>query len=619
MPWRRWRVTGHFAGAGWLSVDWPAAIRGIRVATTLSPADRERLVKDSRPLLAILLIMAIALVPSLFIKRPPPVVPAVDSTATVTGTDTTPISAPDSFAAPAMNAADTSQQPVVEPIGDDTVVVRSGLYEYRFSSRGARLVGARFLRYRSMHPADTVAAAAGERALLELIRAGESMLDNRILIGADTVRFDAHGFTANASELVVADSGATLSFVGTVAGRPVTIDYNFLPDDYRIGVAGRIAGVGPNGTTMLIGLGNGFRDTESNIAENHRESGIVTKQSDTDLTRFSSLEPLVRTVMSGPFEWVAVKSKYFVAGFFSYDSTGANSVQGRIGAVIATAQDTVPSKPVRARTVLSLPVAAAGDWSGTLYLGPMEYDRLTAMGREFDDVNPYGWPGFRTVIRPFAVAIRATFVWMHQTLGLGYGMAIVVFGIFIRLLLWPLNQKAMRSMTAMQAIQPQLQAIQAKYKEDPARLQQEMLKLYRENNVNPFGGCWPMLIPYPFLVAVFFVLQNTIEIRGVSFLWMPDLSRPDPLYIIPVFMALSMFALSKIGQRGMPPNPQAKMMMYVMPAVLGVLFLNFASGLNLYYAVQNVAALPQQLLIMRERQKLKLDKAPVQTVHTRKK
>src|SRR5690606_1532186 len=147
---------------------------------------------------------------------------------------------------------------------------------------------------------------------------------------------------------------------------------------------------------------------------------------------------------------------------------------------------------------------------------------------------------------------------------------------------------------------------QARHKEDPQRLQQEMLKLYREHKVNPFGGCWPMLIPYPFLIGVFFVLQNTIELRGVPFLWMPDLSRPDPLYIIPVFMALSMFGLSKIGQMGMPPNPQAKMMTYVMPVVLGVLFLNFASGLNLYYAVQNVAAVPQQWLIMKERKKLKL-------------
>jgi YidC/Oxa1 family membrane protein insertase len=588
-------------------------------------------VKDSRPLLAILVIMVIAILPGMLMKRPPPAPagpPAVaDSTAgprpvagDTTGAGLAVPAAADPLggvpASPAAGGGPADSLITAVALVDDTIVVRSELYEYRFSTVGARLVSSRFLHYRSMHPADTV---GGARQVLELLRPGESLLDARMVFGTDSAQFNAASFTANATTLDVTSGPATLTMSGTVAGRPVTIDYSFVPDDYRIGIAGRMTGIGANGATLVTGIGNGFRDTESNIPENHRESGIVTKLDDTDLTRFNSLDPLQTTVLSGPFEWVAVKSKYFVAGFFAYDTTRTDAIPGQIGGVIATVSDTLPTKPVRARTAVTLPVGSAGTWNATLYLGPMEYNRLTGMGREFDDVNPYGWPGFRTVIRPFAVAIRAAFVWMHQTLNLHYGLAIVLFGIMVRLMLWPLNQKAMRSMTAMQAIQPQLQAIQAKYKEDPPRLQQEMLKLYKENKVNPFGGCWPMLIPYPFLVAVFFVLQNTIELRGVSFLWMPDLSRADPLFIIPIFMSLSMFALSKIGQMGMPPNPQAKMMTYVMPVVFGVLFFSFASGLNLYYAVQNVAALPQQWMIMKERQKLNLNKTAKQTVHTKKK
>jgi YidC/Oxa1 family membrane protein insertase len=112
-----------------------------------------------------------------------------------------------------------------------------------------------------------------------------------------------------------------------------------------------------------------------------------------------------------------------------------------------------------------------------------------------------------------------------------------------------------------------------------------------------------MLIPMPVLFALFFVFANTIEFRGVSFLWLPDLSRADPYYIIPILMGASMFLLSWLGQRGMPPNPQAKMMMYLMPGMFTFLFLRFSSGLNLYYAVSNIASLPQQWLIARERQK----------------
>jgi YidC/Oxa1 family membrane protein insertase len=105
----------------------------------------------------------------------------------------------------------------------------------------------------------------------------------------------------------------------------------------------------------------------------------------------------------------------------------------------------------------------------------------------------------------------------------------------------------------------------------------------------------------PVLFALFFVFANTIEFRGVPFLWLPDLSRADPYYIIPIVMGLSMFVLSKVGQIGMPPNPQTKMMLYFMPVFLTLLFLNFASGLNLYYAVSNIFSIPQQYLIARRR------------------
>jgi YidC/Oxa1 family membrane protein insertase len=159
----------------------------------------------------------------------------------------------------------------------------------------------------------------------------------------------------------------------------------------------------------------------------------------------------------------------------------------------------------------------------------------------------------------------------------------------------------MRASMAMQAVQPELKAVQERYKQDPQRMQQEVMKLYKEHSVNPLGGCWPMLIPMPVLFALFFVFRETIEFRGVPFLWLPDLSRADPLYIIPIVMGLSMFGVSKIGQIGIPPNPQTKMMMYVMPFFLTFIFLRLSSGLNLYYAVSNIASIPQQWFISRER------------------
>jgi len=171
----------------------------------------------------------------------------------------------------------------------------------------------------------------------------------------------------------------------------------------------------------------------------------------------------------------------------------------------------------------------------------------------------------------------------------------------VRVLLWPLNQKAMESSARMQTVAPLMKAIQERYKGDQQRLQQEMMKLYKEHKVNPLGGCLPMLLPMPILFALFFVFLNTIEFRGVPFLWLPDLSQPDPLYIIPVVMGVSMFSLMKIGQMGTPANPQMKLMVYFMPVMMTVLFLKFSSGLNLYYAATNLFSLPQQWLVARRR------------------
>src|SRR4029078_9234684 len=223
--------------------------------------------------------------------------------------------------------------------------------------------------------------------------------------------------------------------------------------------------------------------------------------------------------------------------------------------------------------------------------------------QEFYDVNPYGWPGFRTLIRPVAGGVRWLLGWVHEPVHLAYGLVLVFFGVMVRVLLWPLNQKAMRANMQLQAVQPLMKDIQERYKSDPQKMQQEMFKLYKEYNVNPLGGCWPMLLPMPIQLALFFVFQNTIELRGASFLWLPDLSRPDPLYIIPLLMGLTVYGVSKVGQVGMEQTPQMRSMLYIMPIMMTVLFINFASGLNLYYAVQNLTSIPQQWMLAKERLK----------------
>ena len=240
-----------------------------------------------------------------------------------------------------------------------------------------------------------------------------------------------------------------------------------------------------------------------------------------------------------------------------------------------------------------------------VYAGPQEFKRLVAIGRAFETSNPYGgW--LQGVVQPFATMVIRLLLWMKATLGLSYGWILVLFGVAVRIILWPLNQKAMRSSMQMQRIQPHLQEIQTKYKGDPTKLQAEMMIVYKEHGMSPFSslsGCLPMLIPLPVFFALFFVFQNTIEFRGVSFLWFPDISLKDPFFVIPILVAITAMGLSWIGMRGMKANEQQKMMMYIMPVMMMVIFFNMASGLNLYYFVQNLASLPQQWLISQERTK----------------
>ena len=548
---------------------------------------------DRRTVWAILLMMVIAITPAIFLKRPPAKTPGAGSTADSTLPSAAPAAPSGTVTAaprsPTARASDDSLRPAADSAAPvRTVRVTSPLYTYGISTAGARLVEARLHRYRSMAPADSGRTA-------EILPTDSRLLGLTLVLGRDTMDLDRWAYRTSHDSLD-ARAGEPLRLSATHDAVGVELTYRFVPDDYRIVVTGRVSGVGPNGGTLLVGMGPTLANTEANVEENHHALAVVTRRDDAERVDLGGLKPGETRTVSGPLSWVAMKSKYFVTGVLAYDSTG-----GRIGGAALTARPTTEKRPTEADVELSIPLPPSGEFAYTTYAGPMEYDRLGRLGAGFDDVNPYGWPGFRTIIRPVAVGVRWLLVWMHEHLHLAYGLVLVCFGILVRVLLWPLNQKAMRANMQLQAVQPLMKDIQERYKNDPQKMQQEMFKLYKEYNVNPLGGCWPMLLPMPVLFALFFVFQNTIELRGASFLWLPDLSRPDPLYIIPVIMGASMWGLSKVGQIGMEPNPQMKMMLYIMPVMMTFLFLNFASGLNLYYAVSNIASIPQQWLLARER------------------
>jgi YidC/Oxa1 family membrane protein insertase len=534
---------------------------------------------ERRLVVAILLMIVVAVLPSLFLKSPRRPVAAADSTQVrPAGPDTT-------HARPAAKAVEPRPirpAPARRPLAlAETVTVATPLARYTMSSAGATLEGAELSAYRMF--------GAQRGPPVELVRPGDRMLAHEVIVRGDTIRLDSASYS-------VERSAQGVTFRGRAGTLDLTLSYTYRSGrDYVLDVAGGLGGLGGEGALVLVGLGSGFANTEADSIGNYRSYGVVGRRTEPQGLAFSKVAPGETATLDGPFDWVAVKSKYFIGALLSPDST-----RPTFGGVVLVGGPRPGRFATQAEVRATLPVGPDGKFGYSVYLGPQEYRHLRKVGRELDKASPYGWI-FKPIVMPVAAWITGLLLWMHQTLSLAYGWVLVLFGIAVRLLLWPLNQKAMKSSVAMQAVQPLMKEIQTKHKDDPQRLQQEMLKLYKEHNVNPFGSCLPMLLPMPILFALFFVFANTIAFRGVSFLWLPDLSLKDPTYVIPVVMGASMWALSKLGQMGVPPNPQAKMMTTVMPIMMTVLFLNFASGLNLYYAVSNLVSLPQQYWINKAR------------------
>ena len=482
--------------------------------------------------------------------------------------------------------------PTVARRAADTIGVDASKTRYTFSTAGAAPQAVVLNAYRHLG-----ASARGQTKAMLLgtvpgTPSPAGLLHYRLVRGADTVALDTVPFRAERTA-----DGVTFTSSGAV---PVTIRYQFANDGYVAHVSGQVGGSSSNATTqLLVDLPQTLRSQEADTLddERHLAYGYKLEHEDVKSVSFTKLDPTMVRTDSGPMTWVATRNKYFLVAlvapspstsFLAVRMQGGPRVGKQAPSAFATAVQPVKD----------------GRFGFDLYTGPQSWQQLRAVGHDLENVNPYG--GWIPGVQPFATICMRVLLWMKQTLNVSYGWVLIIFGIAVRLLLWPLNQSAMRSSLKMQRIQPELAEVQKRYKSDPEKQREALVKLYQQHGMSPFSpimGCLPMLLPMPVLFALFFVFQNTIEFRGVSFLWLPDLSLRDPYYIMPIFMGVSMFVLSWIGMRAAPPNPQTKMMSYMMPAVMTMVLLNFASGLNLYYAVQNIAALPQQWMLSRERMK----------------
>ena len=457
---------------------------------------------------------------------------------------------------------------------------------FRFTNAGAAPVSVELKGYKNLAPAG---------GPVDLGVPGQPLLRYALVANGDTTWFDKVVFRPR----VTADQ---LVYGATVGSRNVEISYATTSDSYVLRVNGKVEGADQN-TYLLIQLPTSLRPAEADTISDLRNLAFSFKpeKENAHIVQFGRLDPGEQRLESGPLMWAAVKNKYFVLGLLNVSGATFNEIMLKGGprtSKLATSASATIVKSLK-----------GGAFSLDLYGGPQQSTELIAMGRDFDHVNPYGWRFLQGVVQPIAALCIRLLLWMHQVLRLSYGWVLIIFGILIRIALWPLNQSAMRSSMKMQEIQPKLAEAQKKYKDKPEKQREEIMKVYKEAGASPFTaltGCLPALIPMPVLFALFFVFQNTIEFRGVPFMWLHDISIKDPLYILPVLMGISMYVLSWIGLRNAPPNPQAKTMSYMFPVMMTFILANMASGLNLYYTAQNLAAIPQQWLLSQERARRKI-------------
>ncbi|OLB66540.1 MAG: hypothetical protein AUI09_05800 [Gemmatimonadetes bacterium 13_2_20CM_2_66_5] len=391
----------------------------------------------NRLLLAFVLMLMVAIAPSLIWPPKKPTAGRLSGSA-----DSAVVR--DSTARPAVPSQPTAQPPDGPTADTGRIVsVTSPLYRLGFSTRGGLLRSAELLQYQSFAPGDSARP-------VQLVPKGDAFLRHRLVLpSGDTVSLDDWDFrpSPDAPGLVVqvGQAATPLRFDAERRGSHVTLEYSLVPDEYRFEVHGSVTGLGSGGAVLLIDLASGLRSVEKDSLDDYRHYSVVTKASKTERTDFSSIRPDQRALLNGPFEWVGVKSKYFLTAALALEEG-----QPTFGGAIAIGGPRNGKAASRATVLITMPVPAAGTFRYSVYAGPLDYRQLGRMGHGLDDANPYGGI-FRPIVRPVSVFVTSILLWMHGQLHLAYGWALILFGIVVRLLLWPLNQKAMESGIRMQA------------------------------------------------------------------------------------------------------------------------------------------------------------------------
>jgi YidC/Oxa1 family membrane protein insertase len=473
-------------------------------------------------------------------------------------------------AASSLTGNGTQQQPM------PSMVVQTDLYRISISNQGATvhswlLKGSKF-KDSDGKQVELVNSAAGLTPPFSFYLPNDKDLEKKLNWSYYTQTADADGL------------GVTYRFSdGHVSARKV---FRFQKDSYLSQFSAEVLVDGKPLPNMIEWRG-GFGDltVPSPTSDQHAVHYDLTSSKLVDLSATAASKGPIQT--AGTYSFAGLSDDYFAAVFLP-------SVEDTMSQTVFT--DTVPT-PTGAKPI-ALAGMAVSDGAVNefrLFVGPKDVDRLKSIDPKLEQLVDFGW--LSVLSKPLFLIVN----WANDQIVHNFGWSIILVTIVVNFALFPLKLSSMKSMRKMQALKPQIDAINAKYKgvsvRDSKKQEQteETMALYKKNGVNPMGGCLPMAIQIPILYAFYKVLKVSVEMRGANWLWVHDLSQPEhlPIKLLPIILIVTQFLTQKMMPQPGADPAQQKMTMF-MPLIFGFMFYNFASGLVLYYLTSNLVGIAQQ-------------------------
>jgi YidC/Oxa1 family membrane protein insertase len=503
---------------------------------------------DKRMLLAIILSIAILITYQYFFVKPVPQSVPQEKTAQETVKEEIKTTEAAPKAAAPMPKTEVS-------VTEKEVRVESDLYTAVLTSNGGTIKGIELKKYK-------------DKSGRPIILKGDDVLPP-LAIGADEgFQFSKVNFSFQGRDIKLGPElkTAMLVFEYSSEGYSIRRTYTFKNDDYGIDLRDEVGGL--NSYWITLGKDFGIHEKDGSV----HFGPVVLKEA--DRMEFVAKKLTEPKIFKDGIKWISQEDKYFFSSIVPVGKIEEAKVWNKNGDALAAIK--VPG----------------GTNNYFIYAGPKEYDMLKKYGYGLEHIVDFGF--FSILARPLFWILKIFYSISHN-----YGIAIIILTILVRIPFIPLINKGQKSMKKLQDIQPKMAEIKEKYKNDPQKMQMELMGLYKKHKVNPMGGCLPMLLQIPVFFALYKVLLIAIELRGAPFmLWIKDLSVKDPYYILPIIMGATMVIQQKMTPSTMDPTQQKIMM--IMPIVFTFMFLTFPSGLVLYWLVNNILSIAQQWYMNRK-------------------